>query len=140
MANKKSKRKKGLDFQKWITDWLTKRGWVVHNETPSAKPIYTKKGMTWVSRKTDIFNCIDLIAKKEYRTLWIQATLDSSIGRKVEKLKKVPWNIHDEVLIFQKISRDEAVIKKYSVVRQEVDEVGRIKRRKFYPIEGEYEI
>ena len=59
---------------------------------------------------------------------------------KVEKLKKVPWNIHDEVLIFQKISRDEAVIKKYSVVRQEVDEVGRIKRRKFYPIEGEYEI
>jgi len=135
-----TKRDKGLGFQRWIQKWLEERGWIVHNETPSAKPIYTKKGMVWVSRKTDIFNCVDLIAKKDYRTLWIQATLDSSIGRKVEKLKNIPWAPGDEVFIFQKINRTEIVVKRYSPFRQVAEEVGRIRNRVFYPKEGRFEL
>jgi len=134
-----TKRGKGLSFQRWIQKWLEERGWVVHNETPSAKPVYTKKRAIWVSRKTDIFNCIDLIAKKDYRTLWIQATLDSGVGRKIEKLKAIPWAPNDEVFIFQKIGQ-EVVVKRYFPIRQITEEVGRIRKRKFYPIEGKYEI
>jgi hypothetical protein len=137
----KTKRQRGLDFQRWIKNWLEERGWIVHNETPSAKKTKTKEGKKiWVSGKTDIFNCIDLIAKKDYRTLWIQATLDSSVGRKIEKLKTVPWAPNDEVFIFRKVNKEEVVIKRFSPIRQELDEVGRIRRRVFYPKEGRFEI
>jgi len=142
MKKKKNTRKRGLDFQRWIKGWLEERGWMVHNETPSTRPFYDKKKkkLIFISHRNDIFKCIDLIAKKDSRTLWIQATLHKSVKDKVEKLKEVPWADNDEVFVFQKIDRQEIIIWRYSPVREVAEEAGRIKRRVFYPKEGRFEL
>jgi hypothetical protein len=89
------RRKRGVDFQRWVADWLMARGWVVHNQLMRTVRIFIPpaKVPIYVSRSQDIFGCIDLVAKKKgHGTLWIQATLDRGIGLKNKKLDTVPWS------------------------------------------------
>lgn len=91
---KDPRRRRGVEFQRWIANWLMDRGWTVHNQPMRSVRVFSKKAKApiFVSVSQDIFNCIDLVAKKKGRsTLWVQATLDTTIGRKEEKLNTVPW-------------------------------------------------
>jgi hypothetical protein len=89
------RRKRGVDFQRWISDWLSERGWVVHNQLMRSVRVWSVKANAFiqVSMSQDIFGCIDLVAKKKgHETLWIQATLDTGISLKNQKLDAVPWS------------------------------------------------
>jgi len=97
-----SKSQKGNQFQDWCAAWILKNspGSVVHNQKSVAKTIKIRNPKTgqledrWVSQRNDILGCIDLIWIREdgYIT-FIQATLDSGVGRKLTELKKIPWDV-----------------------------------------------
>lgn len=87
----KSNRQKGNEFQREIKVYLTKEGWVVHNQTPGGR----------YNLNRDIFGC-DLIAKKMNKTLWIQATMDSHKTRKLKEILRFPWSLSDDVQIWMK--------------------------------------
>ncbi len=85
------KRKKGLLFQSWIKRFLEKKGYLVHNQKPSGRLVRNKKRSFYVSINKDIFGVFDLVAiKKNCKIRWIQATCDSSLKRRIEKIKKIP--------------------------------------------------
>lgn len=98
------RRAHGMEFQRWIKVWLEQRGWTVHNQPMKPTRIMVKGKILWISRSQDIFGCVDLIARRkgESRTLWIQATLDTSIGRKIAELGVVPWGSSDCVQVWVK--------------------------------------
>ena len=97
-----SKSQKGNQFQDWCAAWILKNspGSIVHNQKAVAKTIKIRNPKTgqledrWVSQRNDILGCIDLIWIREdgYIT-FIQATLDSGVGRKLTELKKIPWDV-----------------------------------------------
>ncbi|MCS7250184.1 MAG: hypothetical protein N2323_07515 [candidate division WOR-3 bacterium] len=85
------KRRKGLTFQNWIKKFLEDRGYLVHNQRAGGRLVRNKKGSFYVNLNKDIFGVFDLIAiKKNKKIRWIQATCDSSLKRKIEKIKKIP--------------------------------------------------
>ena len=118
-----TKREKGLEFQRWIKKWLEERDWIIHNQ------------------RNDIYGC-DLIAKKSDRkTLWIQATLDSGISRKIDELQKFSWNLDvDDIQVWLKRKDGKidifAITKAWLVHDMEHELIGHIIRRKFYYAEG----
>lgn len=89
----KSKREKGNDFQRWIRDWLQKKGWIVRNFPTEMRPIKiidkkTKKLKDiYVARKNDVFGA-DLIVKKNSRIMFIAASLDPHVQRRLEEFEK----------------------------------------------------
>lgn len=149
----KNKRAKGLEFQRWIKKWLEEKDWIVHNQVPVGKLIVVKGKKIFISQRNDIFGC-DLIARKDFKnnlnfsmvTLWIQATLDSGITRKVEELKKFPWgrSLGDRVQVWLKTAKGDINIKELVIIFNqdlmksifEVKDLGKIIRRKFYACEG----
>jgi len=80
-------RRKATAFQRWIQEWLEAKGWLVHNEEIGGR----------FKSQRDIFNCIDLLAKRGDTTLWIQAKAGSRPAIKPvrEKFSKVPWAEND---------------------------------------------
>lgn len=87
-----SKRKKGLALQRKAKAILEKEGFLVHNEVPIAYPIKTPRGTFYISKRNDIFGAIDLIAiKKDSKVRFIQVTADTSISRKLDELKTIPY-------------------------------------------------
>ena len=127
-----SKRQAGNLFQDWIQHWLEERGWMVHNQKSVARAIKVRGKLIFVSQRNDIFGGIDLIAMKEnLPTLWIQATLDSGKGRKMEKLAAIPFSWSDNVQIWiDRGGRQITTFDKSGAC------IGKIIRRVFYPIEG----
>lgn len=112
-----NKRKSGNLFQDWIEDWLLKSfpGCVVHNQK-SVSTFLPKMGV-WTSKRNDIFGCVDLVAIGTTevcdKTLWIQATLDTGIGRKEKELLEIPWHLdHSCVEIWQKKEGGRVVIRR----------------------------
>jgi len=102
-----SRRSRGNDFQDWCKKWLEKQypAMAVHNQKSVATLIKIPgKGEVWVSKRNDIFGCVDLVAVSYgTKTMFIQCTLDVSIGRKFKELKEIPWNLfHEDVMVFQK--------------------------------------
>lgn len=87
-------RRKATAFQRWIQEWLEARGWLVHNEEIGGR----------FKSQRDIFNCIDLLAKRGYHTLWIQAKAGSrpAIKPVKEKFDKVPWTESDMPMLWIK--------------------------------------
>ena len=127
------KRKKGLQLQNWIAKYLEENGWIVHNQKPVSKMLTTEKGNIWISQRNDIFGCIDIIAKKkEEKTLWILATHDVNLERRVEKLKEIGWDYNvDCVELWQK--KDKKIkIYRYDIFNQKFEEYGFIYRKKFF--------
>ena len=107
---------------------------MVHNQKSAVKVIKVKGKFIFVSQRNDIFGAVDLISKKADRpTLWIQATLDSGKGRKIEKLKAIPFSFlrSDDVQLW--IDRGGRQI---TIFDLNGDCIGKIIRRIFYPIEG----
>jgi len=97
-----SKSQKGNQFQDWCAAWILKTtpGSVVHNQKAVAKTIKMRDPKTgqlvdrWVSQRNDIFGCVDLIwIRNDGYLTFIQATLDSGVGRKLTELKKIPWDV-----------------------------------------------
>jgi hypothetical protein len=59
----------------------------------------------FASVDNDIFGAVDIIAKKkDLPTIWIQATMDSAVAKRVAAFRLCPFNEHDLVYIFQKTS------------------------------------
>jgi hypothetical protein len=139
-------RQKGLAFQRWIKSWLEERDWIVHNQTPMGRMIKIKAKRIFISQRNDIFGC-DLLALKEAnRLLFIQATLDSNIKRKVEELqkyfqvKKYPFEL--DVQIWMKVEKDTINLKTVHFYGLDVKtnflvwDIGKIIRKKFFKSEG----
>ena len=102
----KAERRKGLNFQAEVADWLAERGWRVVNLPIGSRYQHVR----------DVFGC-DLIAKHPERgvTLWIQATSDPKASwlRKAVPMQLVPWNWKaDRVLIIKRRSRHDWVIRR----------------------------
>ena len=132
-----NKRKAGLQFQAWIKKYLEDHNWEVENFTPmTIKRIHPGNNKVfWQRIRFDPFD-IDLIAKKIGEpTLWIQATLDSSLGRKMEKLSSHPWHPeHDQVEVWAK--REPGKIDVFRLVSWgKFELVGKIIRRKHFKVE-----
>jgi len=97
-----SKSQKGNQFQDWCAAWILKNspGSIVHNQKAVAKTIKIRNPKTgqledrWVSQRNDILGCIDLIwIRPDGYLTFIQATLDSGVGRKLAEIKKIPWDV-----------------------------------------------
>lgn len=140
-----NKRQRGMAFQKWIMDWLIENvpGVMVHNQTTVANKIPLRDKQTgqmkeiWVSKRNDILGCIDLIAiMPGQKPLFIQATLDSGVTRKLNDMLVVPWPLqHCRVQLWQKREDGVVMIKKF--VGDGLEEVGKIIRRKYYKLSEE---
>jgi len=130
---KKSTRKKGLDFQDWIKRFLEERDWIVHNQKPMGKLI---KG-NYISQRNDIFGCVDLIAKKEEKpTIWIQATLNPNLEKRLKEFLQLGniWNSEDLVQVW--IKRKSGLVDIFQLFGTELLPIGKIIRRKFYKLQN----
>jgi len=143
-AHKKS-RDKGKKYQAWVKNWLEDRGFTVHDQPTASKMIRIKDKITgeykviYVSVRNDIFGIVDLIAKKKNeRTLWIQATMNTSMKKKREKLSAIPWNFEGDCVQFW-IKRSPGKTDVYELnVNGEFYLIGKILNRHFYSaVEGE---
>lgn len=129
-------RARGMRIQDLVCEILTGEGYRCHNQKPSAKLIWIRKGAQlqklYVSARQDIFGCIDIIAVHASKpTKWIQSTSDTGLGRKLDAFIKadVPWNsLIQEVEIWQKIG-----IKHFKIFR-----VGQNSLGLAYELAGEY--
>jgi len=143
MANK---RKKGNQFQDWIVKWILENypGSVIHNQKTVAKLAKIQDKRTgklreiWVSARNDIFGCIDLIVcSPGDRMRFIQATMDSHIGKRQKELMIVPWPWDCcFVELWLKRKPGEIHIKRLSDGGEFCD-IGKILHRKFYRLEQE---
>jgi hypothetical protein len=112
--------------KKWLEDNVP--GVVVHNQPMNH--VCVGKGR-WVSKDNDILNCIDLISMAGGKPLFIQATLDRGVGRKLKKLLEVPWGLeYVDVQVWIKRSPTRISIKELDNNKQLVDK-GEIVRRKY---------
>lgn len=159
----KTKREKGLEFQRWIRKWLIDHGWECVNIPPRGILIKDKKTgqMRYISLHNDIFGC-DLIARKilekdgfEYvQEIWIQATLDDHVTRKIEEINRFPFMRTDyvETQIWMKVKPGLVNIKKINFIPDQAlldqasqentgsglrgEDLGKIIKGKFYSAEG----
>ena len=102
---------------------------VVDKKTGEVKDI-------WISKRQDILGCIDLIVIiPKRKPLFIQATLDSSVTKRLQELQEVPWplefvNVH----LWQKRGDGTISIKKFT--GDSLVDYGKVIRRKFFREEG----
>lgn len=144
MKKEKSKREKGMEFQRRIRRWLMERGWDCVNIPPRGILITDKKTKQkrFISLRNDIFGC-DLIARKAFTELWVQATLDRAVGRKIEELKKhlLMDSANIDTQIWIKVESGKINILEVHKVEGHPEplqyrEIGKIIRGKFYAAEG----
>ena len=158
----KGRRRKGIKVQNAFEKILLKWGYQVHNQKPVAtliqipkrgyysKPSYRpedriikredKTELMWISRRNDIFGCIDIVAiKPGEKTLWVQVTADRGVLRKLKKISYIDWNFeHSEVWIAIYIGKGKWDIHK--VCRDEKGQItyksyGKIIYSKLYKLE-----
>lgn len=148
MKKKKSPREKGNAYQVWIRNWLEERGWVVRNfpvisRPPIMVPDKEHPGRMkeiWLRQDNDVFGS-DLIAMKGKVRLWIQASLDEHITRRVETLAKYYESLGPYEILMIWIKRD----KWHSLKRvyisgsiMKIEDAGKIQVGKFTPARGHY--
>ena len=144
-----NKRAKGNAFQVWIKAWLEERGWQVLNFPVRAVPVMGRGGKPLMKNGKMVFRKMDqdvwgadLIAKRVargMRRLWIQASEDSGVAKRVEEFKK-HWEggtFNNEYLHLW-IKSDNGAINVKEVIPEtwEAIDLGKIIRRKWYPVEG----
>jgi hypothetical protein len=153
MASKE--RERWLRFQRDICKWLRSRGFTAHNFPPRTKVIKLKSGKTVVrSEDQDVFGC-DIVARKIYKAegaiigfkeVWIQATLDTNVVKKIRQVSEAPLfpvaavsnidPVHTQIWLKRKggninIKQVVGIGERYEAVN-----VGKIIRGKFYAEEG----
>ena len=124
-----TKVQKGNQFQDWIQVWLEERGWCVHNQKSVAKQVRTNRGMIWVSKRNDIFGCIDLVAVNGDECLFIQATMDQGKGRKLNDLLPIAWPRKCSVQVW--IDRGKRRVTVFELSGEELINIGEINKRQF---------
>ena len=136
-----NKRQKGNLFQDWVEDWFLQfPGVKVHNQKTVSSLIKLRDKQTgelkdvWVSKRNDILGCIDLIVMIPHKKpLYIQATLDSGITKRLEELAPIPFPLeYCTVQLWQKKDGGEVHIKNYT--GSGFEDFGKIIRRKFYKL------
>lgn len=135
-----NKRQRGNAFQDWVAKWFIDNhpGCATHNQKTAStmcRVLDKKTGELkdiWISKRQDILGCIDLIVIiPKRKPLFIQATLDSGVTKRLEELQQVPWpldfvNVH----LWQKREDSTVSIKKFT--GDSLEDYGRIIRRKFF--------
>lgn len=141
-----TKREKGNAFQRWVKDWLEERGWLIRNFPMTSRMIKIKGKMIFVKQNNDVFGC-DLIARKDRRCLWVQATLDSSVTKRQEEFERYLLKFDmlpgEDFLIWMKNEKGEINVKFVFMQANHtkgdhigIMDIGKIIRRKFYCSEG----
>ena len=149
MKKKKSPREKGNAYQVWIRNWLQERGWTVRNFPVISKPPIEvpdkkhpgRKILIWLHQDNDVFGS-DLIAMKGKIRIWIQASLDEHIARRVGEFAKYFKSLGPYEILMIWIKREKwHSLKKVNIgTRGEmlVADVGKIQAGKFLPATGTY--
>lgn len=122
-----SKREKGNKFQLWIRDYLREREWIVRNfpmltnalMLPDKKRPGEKK-LIWLPKDNDVFGC-DLVARKGALSMWIQASLDSHIQRRLDIFIKYFTELSPHEILMIWIKEEKGI----RIKRVHVDDVGR---------------
>jgi hypothetical protein len=140
-----NKRQRGHAFQDWIEVWLVEHfsNVCVHNQKSVANKIPIRDKVTglmkevWVSRRNDILGCIDLLAIfPDKKPLFIQATLDSGMGKKLQDLLQVKWPLQFcTVQVW--VKREDGVITIKNFTGDKLIDKGQIVRRKYYELKEE---
>ncbi len=146
MKRKKTTRQKGNDYQVWIRDWLQARDWTVHNFPMSMRPLFIpddknpgQTKMIWKPQENDVFGC-DLIARKETALLWIQATMDDHVARRLDSSGRYFKELSPSeiLMIWMKKEKGTWVRRVHTDPRGvlHVVDVGKIIQGKFIPEQG----
>lgn len=142
----KTKRQKGNDYQIWVRDWLLSCGWMVRNFPMLTNAIMIqdkeypyKKRLVWVPKDNDVFGC-DLVARKNGKILWIQASLDEHISRRLDNLAEYFKDLSSDEVLMIWIKRE----KWHSIKRIHINpagtltitDIGKIQSADFIPVSG----
>jgi len=128
-------REKGQQFQRWIKKHLEDKGYIVHNMGLTGHMLYIKGKKVYVSQKNDIFGC-DLVARKGMEILWIQASLDSKVGKREEEFKNYFKQMNSNESVQLWIKTDRAINIKEFYPDTGLIDYGKIIRGKFYGLEN----
>lgn len=131
-----SKRAKGNRFQNWIEGLLKDWGYAVHNQKSMGRLIHTRDKKTgerktvYISTRNDIFGT-DLVAIKPGEPVrFIQATMDTNLGRKLNQIADYPWpEDHCIVEVWQKKDRG-ALIWRLDFEKRELRRWAEVQRRR----------
>lgn len=124
-------RQKGSAYELEVQKILEADGWTIHR----ARASNFKVGNKVLCRSNDIFNIVDIIAKKEGEsTCWIQVSTGTRRAEKEKKLLSIPniWNEYDNVSLWLRFPRKEWKI--YELHNGKLEETGRIIRGKHYEV------
>lgn len=136
----KSKREKGNSFQRWIRDYLQKKDWIVRNFPTEMRSLKIKDKKTgelkdiFVPRKNDVFGS-DLIAMKGLRIMFIAASLDPHINRRIEEFENYFKVRNSNVILQIWIKTDKGInikICRFFNGKLTALDYGKIIRGKFY--------
>lgn len=87
--------RKGVRLERVAIKVLESKPYAVHR---TIRHVVRKKGRV-LSISSDIYGCIDLIAKRKgERTRWIQVTTATSIRKRIADFAKVPWSPEHDVV------------------------------------------
>ena len=91
----KNRRRSGNEFQRRCVHVLLNDSncLAVHNQTSQAVQVKTPRGLMWVSKRNDIFGCIDIVALFPTHVDFIQCTLDTNLSRKLKDLQEIKWPV-----------------------------------------------
>jgi hypothetical protein len=106
-----NRRAAGRNFERWCAAWLEYDGWSVHLCGRKAMMIGPGKLIT---AGNDILGA-DLVAVKPGQlTLFVQATMDSATGKRLDEIKKYAWDLnHQRVELWQKKPDGAVVIQRW---------------------------
>ena len=137
-----SKIRTGNIYQDWVKKWIEEswRGAIVHNQKSVSTRITLKDGREiWVSKRNDIFGCVDLICIiPSGQLMFIQCTAHTGVKKRLDQFKRIPWPLHRCIVqLWQKKSeRGRTVIQQ--LFKQgdsfELRVIGEIKNRKYTSI------
>jgi len=122
------RRQRGRAFELWIRDWLKARGYAVH--VCGRKTVMIGPGKL-ITKGDDIFGCDLVCMKPDEKPLFIQATLDSSVQKRLDELKKYPWDLNfTQVQLWQKTKNGDINVKLFT--GETFRDIGKIIRKNFF--------
>lgn len=134
IKKKTSSRQKGSAYELEVQKHLEAQGYTCHRAYASTYQVGNKR----FNRSNDIFNVVDIIAKRQgENTRWIQVSTGSRRAEKENKLKSIGniWNDTDSVELWLRFRGK--IWKIYRYQKGEFEEVAKIERGKYFEIQQE---